>query len=394
MKSLLVDALRQQTESDQDGGPAVELEQDGSAGDSPPPSSPDAAALDVGELTLALDETLESTLAGYEAHPLAISQTIEVATRPVADDTDREPRFEAEPSRPETEGGIVRGLERAAVFTPLASGALCCLTAAVYLSFAAIGQRSDYADPAALAIDREVMGGDSAALPARFDLTTGFAPALAEAAHIPEVPAQPQPPRAAKAASADPAYPLLAAAYLAWEAGDVADAIRRYEAALAVSPRHPSALRGLGALLARTGRAEAARAVYARLLSVDPGDATAAAVLLADADDATRVEAARALLTRYGNSAPLHAALGSALADERRWADARVAFTEAVRLAPDRADYAYNLAVVLDRLARYDEARRYYLEALELGGESGFGSESAVVARLDELATLAGASRR
>ena len=117
-------------------------------------------------------------------------------------------------------------------------------------------------------------------------------------------------------------------------------------------------------------------------------------MLLAGVDGGTRAEAARTLLTRFGNSAPLHAALGSALADERRWADAKVAFAEAARLAPSRADYVYNLAVVLDRLARYDEARRYYLRALELEGASDFGGEAAVVARLDELAALAGAERQ
>ena len=392
MKSLLVDALRQ-IESDQDGGSAGNPEQEEKTERSPQAGSAEAS-LDTGELTLALDEALDATLAGYETHPLALSQTVEVASRSVVDDASPDSRFEAHAESPETRGRARSGLGRAAAATPLASGLVCGLTAAAYLSFAAIGQKGEYVDPATLAIDRESVAGVSAAFPTAFDLKIGTLPPVGEAARAERPPAPPQPVFATTAATADPAYPLLADAYLAWESGNVQDAIARYEAALAVAPRHPSALRGLGALLVHTGRDAEAREVYTRLLSVDPGDATAAAVLLADADGAARGDTARALLTRFGNSAPLHAALGSALADERRWADARVAFAEAVRLAPDRADYAYNLAVVLDRLARYGDARGYYRRALELGGDTGFGGEAAVVTRLDELAMLAEANPR
>ena len=391
MKSLLVDALRQ-IESDQADGSETGLEPDGETGSSPR-AQPAAAAFETGELTLAPDDVLESTLAGYEVHPLALSQTVEVANPSASEDTSGDSRFEADEDRPAPVVPPVRGFERTAALTPLIAATLCCLSAAAWLSFTGIGQRSEYADPAALTVDRESAAAPSS-LPAAFPLATDPSSPVAGTARSPEERVRTEARRPAKTGMADPAYPLLAEAYRAWEAGRAGDAIERYEAALSVSPRHPSALRGLGALLVRAGREEAARAVYARLLSVDPGDATAAAVLLAGADGATRTEAARALLTRFGNSAPLHAALGSALVDERRWADARVAFAEAARLAPDRADYAYNLAVMLDRLARYDEAQRYYREALELGKGSGFGGEAAVVARLDELAALAGATRR
>lgn len=395
MKSLLVDALRQ-SESDEADGSEIELDASSETGRSQQ-RRPIAAPPDTGELTLALDDVLTSTLAGYEVHPLAVSQTVEIAN-PSAPDTAfaESRREEAASGALPTSDGAVRSFGRAAALTPVISGLLCCLSAAAYLSFAGIGNRSEYADPQLLSVGWESAGGAGVdgALPTAFELVAASSSPAVEAVPVSEERVRTAPLRVASPAVGDPAYPLLADAYEAWQAGEVDEAIRRYEAALLLSPRHPSALRGLGALLVRAGRHDAARAVYARLLSVDPGDATAAAVLLAGVDGGTRAEAARTLLTRFGNSAPLHAALGSALADERRWADAKVAFAEAARLAPSRADYVYNLAVVLDRLARYDEARRYYLRALELDGGSDFGGEAAVVARLDELAALAGAERQ
>lgn len=157
--------------------------------------------------------------------------------------------------------------------------------------------------------------------------------------------------------------------YRAYQAGDWAAAEAAYRAALARSPDERHALLGLAAVLRQTGRHEAARALYQRRLAVDPHDALAAAGLAAldAADPALGVAELKRRLSERPDSPELWAALGLQYARQRRWPEARRAYAEAWRRAPDSADHAYNLAVALDRLGRREEAILFYRRALEAG---------------------------
>ena len=59
-------------------------------------------------------------------------------------------------------------------------------------------------------------------------------------------------------------------------------------------------------------------------------------------------------------------------AEQNRWGDAQTAYFEAFRIAPGNADYAFNLAVSLDRLHQSQAALGYYEKALNLGGNPRF----------------------
>ena len=83
-----------------------------------------------------------------------------------------------------------------------------------------------------------------------------------------------------------------------------------------------------------------------------------------------------------------------ALVREDRLADARQAFLRATVLEPAVAQHAFNLAVALDRLHDYANARHYYDRALSLsaqaGGERASGVPHAVVqSRLEQLQAAA-----
>ncbi|MCS7100510.1 MAG: tetratricopeptide repeat protein, partial [Burkholderiaceae bacterium] len=69
---------------------------------------------------------------------------------------------------------------------------------------------------------------------------------------------------------------------------------------------------------------------------------------------------------RRPDAPSLHAALGRLLASEERWSEARQAFESAYALAPQRADYAFNLAVASDRLGEVARARTLYERAAQL----------------------------
>ncbi len=390
MKSLLVDALRQ-SESESPDGSETEFERDGAQS-----AQRTLPLLETSELTLAADDVLTRTLAGYETQSIEILDPRDVAAVSPPDDEPEDADLETVADGSRVAAATAYRRRRVGAFTPLIAAILCGMSAVGYIGYAGVAGTGAYGDAAMLAAYGEATGAtvEHPARPAAFDLVSGALPAVLPLPRVPGASVSPATRPSPAAEATDPAYALLSDAYGAWQQDRVDEAIRLYEAALTVSPRHPNALSGLGALLVHAGKTEEAQSVYARLLSVEPGNATAAAVLLGEADGVARAEAARALLTRYGDSAPLQAALGSALASERRWADARVAFEEAVRLAPERADYAYNLAVVLDRLARYGDARDYYRRALELGADRGPGGDAAIVARLSELGALEGGQRR
>src|SRR3954464_12465193 len=76
-------------------------------------------------------------------------------------------------------------------------------------------------------------------------------------------------------------HPKVEAGYAAYQAADLSKARADYEQALADEPGNRDALLGLAAVETRSGRFEAAEALYLRLLQVEPRDAHAQAGLLA-----------------------------------------------------------------------------------------------------------------
>ena len=70
-------------------------------------------------------------------------------------------------------------------------------------------------------------------------------------------------------------------------------------------------------------------------------------------------------------SAFLHFTLGNLYADQGRWPAAQQAWFQAHALEPANPDYAFNLALGLERMAQLRLAADFYRRALELAAASG-----------------------
>lgn len=185
-----------------------------------------------------------------------------------------------------------------------------------------------------------------------------------------DAPAAPAPAPLTLTRSAEPpAIPAnVASGYSALRSGDLAEARRRYEAALAADPASLDALLGMATVEARLGNRSVAQLQYRRALEVDPRNATALAGLAALADglppDAVEAQL-REDVARFPGSAQLRFALGSQYASQHRWGEAQAVFYEAYRLEPTGADILFNLAVSLDHMNQPRLAADFYRRAVE-----------------------------
>ncbi len=216
-----------------------------------------------------------------------------------------------------------------------------------------------------------------------------------------DVPALPAEPAAAaepvititRGGAVNPLYDKVRAAYDALTAGDAVAAEALYREVLDTDPANVDAMLGLAALAARGGRSEEARDLYRQVQTLDPRNATALAALSALPGTADPVGAAgrlKSVLRDQPDSAALHFALGLQYASAGNWPDAQNAFFDAVRNEPTNADYAFNLAVSLDRLGASQPAMSYYQRALDLANGSQQFDPVIIRARLSALGALRG----
>ncbi|MCK6371801.1 MAG: tetratricopeptide repeat protein, partial [Gammaproteobacteria bacterium] len=207
---------------------------------------------------------------------------------------------------------------------------------------------------------------------------------------LPEAPAQATPAliEIRREAVENPVFATLREAYEALLAGDAARAETLYREALVVQPGNRDALLGLATLAARAGRADEARDHYLAVKRQDPKNATALAALSAlpgAAAGNTSESGLKTMLREQPTAAALHFALGLRYVGAERWSDAQLSFFEAVRHEPSNPDYAFNLAVSLDRLGQAQPAASYYQRALELARGSQQFDPAVARARLDLL---------
>lgn len=178
----------------------------------------------------------------------------------------------------------------------------------------------------------------------------------------------------------------LQGAWSALRQGDAARAQTLYEQVLASRPGDPDATLGLAVSLHRQQQLEAAWLAYQHSLQVWPDNETARAGMLAILSESD-LDTAESRLQEWVQSRPrdadAQAALGSLLGRQERWAQALGPLSLAQALAPDSAPHAFNLAVALDQLHRYDDALQMYRHALQMGAAGV--SPQAVEQRITEL---------
>ena len=189
--------------------------------------------------------------------------------------------------------------------------------------------------------------------------------------------------------------PGVQQAYQAFNGGHLGLARQQYETVLRQDANNRDALLGLAAVALREHQGAQAAALYVRLLEINPDDGEALAGLIGlRQGDVVQSEAKlKAILARSPDSAPVLFALGNVYAKQRRWNEAQQQFFRAYGAAPANPDYAFNLAVGLDRLNQPRLAATYYQRALTLAQTTPAAFDQAVVqARLRDLAAPAPAA--
>jgi tetratricopeptide (TPR) repeat protein len=193
------------------------------------------------------------------------------------------------------------------------------------------------------------------------------------------------------------------------ERGQLADAKRYYEKALALAPAHAPAYEAviqnsLGIVLIRQGQPDEAQPHFADAVRLNPKFAEAQSnyanglanagrfseavvhyraalasepsfadalvglggALLTEGKTADAIPYYREALRIDPNLAQAHSGLGGALALQRQDAEAMAHFTEALRLKPDLPSAHLNMAVLLAQEGNLPEARRHLETALQI----------------------------
>jgi tetratricopeptide (TPR) repeat protein len=167
----------------------------------------------------------------------------------------------------------------------------------------------------------------------------------------------------------DPVSEALERGWLAYQREDYTLAKLEYEKALAAEPDNHDALLGMAAVSLQQQEVDAAREIYLKLLEQDPRDPHAHAGLanIAQISGSSLSETKLKQLIEYRpDDAHLQFALGSLYVQKKRWPEAQQAFFNAWKADSGNPDYTYNLAVSLDHLGKYREAKAYYENSLEL----------------------------
>lgn len=183
--------------------------------------------------------------------------------------------------------------------------------------------------------------------------------------------------------------PDLDAAYDNYQRGDLANSSRLYQQVLAAEPTNRDAMLGLASVYVKQNNVAMAQNLYARLLELNPRDPLARAGLLDTVqDDPVRREAElKTLINAYPGSAPLSYALGNLYAAQNRWNDAQSAYFDALLAAksanagPISPDYAFNLAVSLERINQLQPALEYYREAANYAQRAAPGFDMSLLQR-------------
>lgn len=183
----------------------------------------------------------------------------------------------------------------------------------------------------------------------------------------------------------------LREAYAAYQRGDDQLALIKYNAVLGVDPANRNALLARAAINIQNNRIAEAMRDYRKLLLANPKDSLAMSSMIAIANysPAQSETQLKLMIRNEPNSPYLNFALGNIFGAQNRWQEAQGRYFAALENNPDDPNYAYNLAVSLEHIARPKVAIAYYERALNnySNGLATFNRE-VVDARLEMLKQL------
>ena len=177
----------------------------------------------------------------------------------------------------------------------------------------------------------------------------------------------------------------LRRAQKAMTSGDLTGAALNYGSVLKASPTNVTALLGMANLSAIKGQLDQAQLYYQGVLAQSPQNLNARAGLLSLANPTSLDvgSALQQLLRENPEKAFLHASLGDYYLKRSEWSAAQGAYFDAFSRDPKNANYAYNLAISLDQMAKPKLALQFYQQALSLEkSTSGHFDSSVLAARI------------
>ena len=179
----------------------------------------------------------------------------------------------------------------------------------------------------------------------------------------------------------------LGKAYYALVSGQPTLAMEIYKNVLTNDPNNKGALFGLATTYHRSGLIDQARIYYRKLLAIDPKNRDGLnnfLVLLADEAPEEALTQMQQLSERNPNFSPISAQMAIINQKLARGDEAIRLMYKAVELAPENLVYRYNLAIMLDKQKKYDEAGRIYKQLVDasLRGEVVPGNLQKIQQRL------------
>jgi tetratricopeptide (TPR) repeat protein len=168
--------------------------------------------------------------------------------------------------------------------------------------------------------------------------------------------------------------PTLLAAYQAFNQGELTQAQQLYRQVLQKDVRNIDALLGMAVIAQKQFRNSDAIGWYQKVLEIDPSQTFALSGLVAlqpALDNESQINRLKSLIVQQPEHAQFHATLGNLYAEQNRWQEAQAAYFDAVRLAPQSAEFVFNLAVSLEHLRQPQLALTQYQRALQLVERTG-----------------------
>ena len=158
----------------------------------------------------------------------------------------------------------------------------------------------------------------------------------------------------------------LSDAFAAYQRGDDATALQNYARVLQEDPTNRNALLANAAIKVQNGNTVSAIADYQQLLHANPKDSLAMSSLISIAHTAPREsESQLKLMIRDEPESPhLNFVLANLYGAQNRWQEAQSLYFKALENKPEDPNYAYNLAVSLEHIAKPKAAITYYERAI------------------------------
>jgi tetratricopeptide (TPR) repeat protein len=166
--------------------------------------------------------------------------------------------------------------------------------------------------------------------------------------------------------------PEVMRGYKALQQNQFSQAREAYSQVLSRNATQRDALLGIAYAHHALGDTAQAVATLRQLINLYPrdSDAVSALYLIGGGEPQEQESKLKQMLERSERPAALHYALGVVYFEQSRFGEAERAFDRAFAMEPEQADYAFNLAISLDRLGRLREAARQYVVALNLANQT------------------------